>query len=89
MLCTGNSDGDSCALSPANVDATLTVAASSDDDSVWPNSNTGRCVDIFAPGDKVGGASIAGDHSFSVWSGTSMSVPHVAGMTPSLSHLPY
>jgi hypothetical protein len=44
---TGNSEGDSCALSPANVDTTLTVAATSDDDSVWPNSNTGRCVDIF------------------------------------------
>jgi subtilisin family serine protease len=34
---------------------------------------------ISAPGDKVGGASIDGDHAYSVWSGTSMSVPHVAG----------
>lgn len=62
----------------------ITVAASDRDDHVswWaPNvsSNTGACVDLFAPGGP--GLTAQGTNSINTdWSGTSAASPHVAGM---------
>lgn len=76
----GNANGDACGLSPSNVPTTITVAASGQTDGAWEYSNTGSCVDIFAPGVRVSGASFHGDDMYAIWSGTSMSVPQVAGV---------
>ena len=65
IVAAGNSAVDSCLMSPGNVNGTLNVAASdlgpqkfngpqSDaTDSIYQYSNTGSCVDLFAPGTNI------------------------------------
>lgn len=63
MVAAGNSAVDSCLMSPGNVNGTLNVAASdlgpqkfdgpqgsSAMDTIYQYSNTGPCIDLFAPG---------------------------------------
>jgi subtilisin family serine protease len=73
----GNSNVDACTISPARVPAALTVAATDVADVRASFSNFGTCVDMFAPG-----VNVRSDYLFNVTtrlSGTSISVPHVAG----------
>lgn len=44
----GNDGGDACDHTPAGSPDVITVGNSDIDDSVWRNSNVGRCVDVFA-----------------------------------------
>lgn len=80
----GNSAGserrdDACAFSPGRARGALTVGASDADDRAWGDGMTGRCVDLFAPGVGVLGASHERDDAFVEWTGTSMAAPAVAG----------
>ena len=57
----GNGQTDACNISPANVDVVLAVgateatnkfnASSQQHDVMYTYSNTGPCVDLFAPGE--------------------------------------
>ncbi|KAG0198775.1 serine protease [Mortierella sp. GBA30] len=76
----GNDNGDACNVSPANVEAAVTVAASTIDDKKAYFSNYGRCVDLFAPGLDIKSAWIGGDSASNTISGTSMAAPHIAGL---------
>jgi subtilisin family serine protease len=75
----GNSDTRACDQSPARAADALTVAATTIDDERWVSSNYGTCVDLFAPGAGIRGASNADDVSHVLKTGTSMATPHVAG----------
>lgn len=75
----GNRDQDSCDFSPASEPTSITVAASDRDDSRPTFSNSGHCVDLFAPGQDILSAWHTGDHSSRVMSGTSFACPHVTG----------
>ena len=81
----GNDRSDACQISPASNTGVITVAASRLNDHVYYNVNNGRgtnggeCVDIFAPGQNVTGASHTCDTCSIVYSGTSMAAPIVAG----------
>lgn len=80
----GNAKGDACNYSPASSRMVLTVAATSADDSPYfsttgPGTNFGRCVDIFAPGYYVLGASLQCNNCCRTWSGTSMATGIVTG----------
>lgn len=71
---------DACQLSPARLPAGITVAASDKTDTRWPNSNYGRCVDLYGPGVAVLSAMDTSDTATMTASGTSMACPHVSGV---------
>ena len=98
IVASGNSGVDSCYVAPGNVEEPITVAASDldtkfgqtskrDQESLYRWSNTGECIDIFAPGVDIysacGGESrceAVSDTAYAWASGTSMAVPLVAGV---------
>ena len=99
----GNNAGDACEYSPAGfMGSVITVAASSNDDSLASFSNWGRCVDIVAPGVNIRGPwseessfcsylkPIRRSRCFATVNGTSQSTPFVTGTVAkylgSLSH---
>ena len=76
----GNSGTDACLASPAGVPAALTVAALNAVDDTRPSfSNTGTCVDVFAPGVQVLSPWHTASTATATLSGTSMAAPHAAG----------
>ena len=80
-----NDQADACKYSPASAPAALTAAASSRDitkayDVQASYSNWGSCVDLYAPGSAITSTHNASDVATSVYGGTSMASPHVAGV---------
>ncbi|XP_069498217.1 proprotein convertase subtilisin/kexin type 9 [Ambystoma mexicanum] len=80
----GNYKDDACLYSPASEPEVITVGATNYQDqpaSMGPlGTNIGRCVDIFAPGDDIIGASSDCSTCFTSKSGTSQAAAHVAGI---------
>jgi subtilisin family serine protease len=75
----GAVDG-ACALSPSRVAEAMTIGATNIDNSRASFSNHGACVDWFAPGRNITSASHLEDSETRVASGTSMAMPHTAGV---------
>ena len=75
----GNDGVDACTRSPSSAVNSITVGSIGRSNHKSAFSNYGSCVDIFAPGEGVTGASPALFGS-STLSGTSMSSPVVAGV---------
>jgi subtilisin family serine protease len=76
----GNASSDACNYSPARVAQALTVGSSDITDSMSSFSNSGPCVDMFAPGSAVVSAWNTSPTANATLSGTSMAAPHVAGV---------
>jgi subtilisin family serine protease len=74
----GNSNASACSTSPASTPTALTVGATDKTDARASFSNWGTCLDLFAPG--VGITAAVWPSGTAVYSGTSMSAPHVAGV---------
>jgi subtilisin family serine protease len=74
----GNESSDACTVSPAGAEGVLTVAASDIEDNQAEFSNTGECVEVYAPGVDITSAWLNGETN--TISGTSMATPHVAGV---------
>jgi len=70
----------SCTNSPARAAFALSVGATKINDHLPTWSNYGVCVDIYAPGDDVVGATNANDFGLVALSGTSGAAPIVAGI---------
>lgn len=75
---------DSCEHSPAAVEDAIRVGASTleatyGNDSRYPGSSFGDCVDLYAPGDAILSAAHSSDTSEDVKIGTSMATAHVTG----------
>ncbi|WP_189155045.1 S8 family peptidase [Lentzea pudingi] len=80
VFAAGNNNGaDACGYSPARVTEGLTVASTERNDSRSGFSNTGSCVDLFAPGGNNTGASYGSDTATRSDQGTSFSAPLVSG----------
>jgi len=76
----GNSNRDACRFSPARVAEAITVGATTSSDSRASYSNSGSCLDIFAPGSSITSAWYTNNTATSTISGTSMASPHAAGV---------
>lgn len=76
----GNTATNACERSPGRVPAALTVAASDSSDRQASFSSYGSCVDLYAPGVGITSAGHTSATATKSLSGTSMSVPHVAGV---------
>ncbi|MEU7876340.1 S8 family serine peptidase [Dactylosporangium sp. NPDC049140] len=78
----GNESTDACTRSPARVTEAITVGATDETDFRASFSNTGSCVDLFAPGVSIESAYYAPtseDTQTTFADGTSMATPLVAG----------
>ncbi|KAM6218858.1 proprotein convertase subtilisin/kexin type 9 isoform 5-T5 [Rhynchocyon petersi] len=79
----GNFRDDACLYSPASAPEVITVGATNAEDQPVTmgslGTNFGRCVDFFAPGDDIIGASSDCSTCFASQSGTSQAAAHVAG----------
>ncbi len=80
VVAAGNEAVDACTKSPARAPSAITVAASTNLDQRASFSNFGTCVDLFAPGANVQGASNQSDGGVNTWSGTSAASPYAAGV---------
>ncbi|GAB7352681.1 hypothetical protein MBLNU459_g3042t1 [Dothideomycetes sp. NU459] len=85
----GNVASDACLFSPSdtggNSGAALVVGSISSDAAISSFSNTGPCVDVYAPGENVISAwpPVAGNKdndTVKALSGTSMATPYVTGL---------
>jgi subtilisin family serine protease len=76
----GNDGLNACNYSPARAANAITVGSTTSTDARSTFSNTGTCVDIFAPGSSITSAWIGSTTAISTISGTSMAAPHVAGV---------
>jgi hypothetical protein len=76
----GNQSGNACDRSPARVPGVVAVASMGEDDRPALSSNTGPCVDLWAPGRDIVAAGLPDPTSITTKSGTSMATPMVAGV---------
>ena len=75
----GNRGEDACNFSPASTPEAYTVAAIDKTDTRASFSNTGACVESYAPGVAIRSASINSTAPIEPRSGTSMAAAHVTG----------
>ncbi|QRV98103.1 subtilisin-like protease 8 [Ceratobasidium sp. AG-Ba] len=87
VVSAGNSASPASEWSPANVEQAITVGNVEITGRMWPYSNYGSAVDIFAPGTNVVSAGLGNPRATKIDSGTSMSAPHVAGIAAYLLSL--
>jgi subtilisin family serine protease len=86
VVAAGNAGSDACAHSPARVPGAITVAASDDRDRSWRDSrfagtNTGPCVDLYAPGKNITSVVAGGTtHRYAGVGATSWATPFVTGV---------
>jgi subtilisin family serine protease len=75
-----NESIDACFFTPARVVDAMTIAASDVNDREASFTNTGECVDWYAPGVDITSAWHNWDGAISTQSGTSVSSPYTAGV---------
>ena len=83
VVAAGNGRVDSCTYTPSRNNKTITVGGTRLGDGLYllsPGTNFGRCVDIFAPGERILAANFRCNMCSKVLSGTSMATPLVSGL---------
>ena len=80
IVVAGNDQTDACQRTPAGSSYAITVASSTNNDSIYKYTNFGPCVDIFAPGNAIQGADYRCVDCSKELSGASMSASIVSGV---------
>eukprot|EP00450_Noctiluca_scintillans_P037068 CAMPEP_0194551052 /NCGR_PEP_ID=MMETSP0253-20130528/96025_1 /TAXON_ID=2966 /ORGANISM="Noctiluca scintillans" /LENGTH=715 /DNA_ID=CAMNT_0039398505 /DNA_START=31 /DNA_END=2178 /DNA_ORIENTATION=+ len=80
VVATGNAGGDGCDYSPGSASDALNVGAHDDNGNIASFSNTGSCVNMYAPGRNIRSARNTNLCGTRCMSGTSMAAPHVSGV---------
>lgn len=80
VMAAGNDNADACGTSPASELSAITVGSTTKEDTRSSFSNTGPCVDIYAPGSDILSAWKDSDMATNTLSGTSMACPLVTGI---------
>ncbi|GMH40773.1 hypothetical protein BSKO_08677 [Bryopsis sp. KO-2023] len=81
----GNGGFDACKFTPGRMKSTLTVGGSDLWSRVMPTSNTGECVDVYAPGSQLTAAKQNSDTAFDRSAqGTSMAAALATGVAAQL-----
>ncbi|KAF2151521.1 subtilisin-like protein [Myriangium duriaei CBS 260.36] len=80
VISAGDHDDDASKGSPASSGKAITVGATNKDRGRRADSNFGRAVDIWAPGEKICAASSGGLETTMQFSGTTAAAAHVAGL---------
>ena len=80
VVSAGDDNDDACDYSPANVSQAITVGSSTIENQPSSFTNGGSCVDIFAPGTDIKGASSICTTCYQYLNGTSMATPLVSGV---------
>jgi large repetitive protein len=75
----GNHGGFDCDVLPSNLPGVISVAASTYQDESAQYNDLGRCIDLFAPGDRITGLWVRDDYDTVTISGSSIASAHVAG----------
>ena len=78
VVSAGNAGKDACDYSPSSSEYAITVGSINREDTVSSFSNTGKCVTLYSPGERILGATGNGLKS-RLMSGTSASAPLVSG----------
>ncbi|KAK7539787.1 subtilisin-like protease [Phyllosticta citribraziliensis] len=80
----GNDADNACSYTPSALGGSnsniISVGASNINDEVAYFSNTGRCVDLYAPGLTTYSSYDTSDSTYAIASGTSMATPHISGL---------
>ncbi|MBO2453142.1 S8 family peptidase [Actinomadura barringtoniae] len=90
VVSAGNDNDDACKLTPARNPAVITVSATTRTDARLADANYGKCVDLFAPGDRISGpvarvkATNGASNEYRTGTGTSFAAPLVTGAVPFL-----
>ncbi|OCL10865.1 subtilisin-like protein, partial [Glonium stellatum] len=84
VVAAGNENGDACTITPGALGGpsgpVLSVGAMNIDDYPSVFSNSGPCVDLYAPGEQVLSTWIGSTTATHVLDGTSMATPHITGL---------
>ena len=81
----GNNGQDACSSTPSQLggtksDSIVTVGSVGEGNAISSFSNTGTCVDIYAPGESIVSSWKDYPNEVNTLSGTSMATPHVTGV---------
>ncbi|HSW20973.1 MAG TPA: S8 family peptidase [Ramlibacter sp.] len=80
----GNQGSDACLRSPAREPTALTVGSIQWGDAQASDSNSGTCLDLYAPGVNIWAAYYLSDWDYTIVSGTSLATPHATGAVAQL-----
>ncbi|KAI9888648.1 MAG: hypothetical protein M1814_006588 [Vezdaea aestivalis] len=88
-IASGNQGRDACGGTPAALGGkgangkgarAVSVGSINTQDQISTFSNTGQCVDVYAPGEGIISTWIGGTNTVKALTGTSMACPHVTGL---------